>query len=359
MLRPLISYIIATYNHESYVREAIENAFAQTYSPLEIILSDDCSSDNTFEIAQKSFSNYRGPHSLRLNRNDRNLGIAGNINRLVEMSRGELIVVAAGDDVSLPRRTEVTFRAWDQSGRRATSIFSSYTIISKEGVVEGFGGLRGQSSGPQSFQQLGGSLSGFLSTKTPAVNGCTHAWSPRLFSFFGPLTADLEDLVLSFRSLAIGQLLYVPEPLVQYRRHGHNVSFLAERDDTGTFERRERRLLWVDEKSAAAYANMLNDIQTLFLRGFISAIERHQLAAIGDAIRKRYLLEKNLMETPVSRRIPVLARFALRENPWTAIRFFPRLFPLTMYRGLYLSRQKWRSMVRGRQSCLSTAPIVH
>lgn len=53
MEKPLISYVVTAYNIERFVREAVECAFAQTYSPLEIVLSDDCSSDRTFEIMKK------------------------------------------------------------------------------------------------------------------------------------------------------------------------------------------------------------------------------------------------------------------------------------------------------------------
>src|ERR1044071_1034570 len=141
--RPLISFILGCYNQEEFVREALENAFAQTYSPLEIVVSDDCSTDRTFDIVQQMAREYKGPHTIRLNRNATNLGIGGNVNRAIELCHGELALVAAGDDVSVPTRTEVTCQAWEQSGRRATSICSSYTTISREGIELGRGGFRG------------------------------------------------------------------------------------------------------------------------------------------------------------------------------------------------------------------------
>ena len=51
--RPLVTFALFAYNQEQYIREAIEGAFAQTYQPLEIILSDDCSTDRTFEIMRE------------------------------------------------------------------------------------------------------------------------------------------------------------------------------------------------------------------------------------------------------------------------------------------------------------------
>lgn len=55
---PLVSVCLIAYNQEKYVEKAIDSIFAQTYSPLEIILSDDCSTDNTLIII-KALLNYK------------------------------------------------------------------------------------------------------------------------------------------------------------------------------------------------------------------------------------------------------------------------------------------------------------
>ena len=64
--RPLICFGLLAYNQEPFIREAVEGALAQTYAPLEIILSDDCSTDRTFEIMQETVAAYRGPHKVVL-----------------------------------------------------------------------------------------------------------------------------------------------------------------------------------------------------------------------------------------------------------------------------------------------------
>jgi glycosyltransferase involved in cell wall biosynthesis len=51
--RSLVTFALFAYNQEKYIREAVEGALAQTYEPLEIILSDDCSSDRTFETMRE------------------------------------------------------------------------------------------------------------------------------------------------------------------------------------------------------------------------------------------------------------------------------------------------------------------
>ena len=109
--KPLLTFAVAAMNQERFIREAVEAAFAQTYSPLEIILSDDCSQDKTFEIMCEMAKAYRGPHRIVLNRNPRCRCIGGHINRIMEVSQGELILAAAGDDISLPQRAQEIGRA--------------------------------------------------------------------------------------------------------------------------------------------------------------------------------------------------------------------------------------------------------
>lgn len=108
--KPLISYVVTTFNIEEYVKDAVTCAFAQTYTPLEIILSDDCSTDRTFDIMKQMVDEYKGPHKVVLNRNETNLGITRHMNRAyLELANGEIIVAAHGDDVSKPERTALSW----------------------------------------------------------------------------------------------------------------------------------------------------------------------------------------------------------------------------------------------------------
>ena len=115
--RPLLTFAIAAFNQEQFIREAVEAALAQTYSPLEIILSDDCSEDGTFDVMRKLAGSYRGPDRVILNRNSTRRSIGGHLNRVVAIAKGELILAAAGDDISLPQRTQVVYEAWESSNR--------------------------------------------------------------------------------------------------------------------------------------------------------------------------------------------------------------------------------------------------
>ena len=214
--RPLITFMILGYNQEQYIGEAVTGAFSQTYSPLEIILSDDCSGDRTFEIMEEMAGRYGGEHRIRLNRNESNRGLGGHIDRLMELARGELIVVAAGDDISLPERVERTWQAYVDSGGKAKSIYSSLLVIDENGE-------RKETVGKPPYES-GHDIKAYLAAGT--VHGCSHAWHRRVFDIFGPMLPGTvcEDRVIPFRSLMLGEIRYIDEPLVLYRRHSQSIT---------------------------------------------------------------------------------------------------------------------------------------
>jgi len=130
---PLITFILFSYNQESFIRESVHAALKQTYSPLEIILSDDCSMDDTFTIMEEMAAAYRGPHKIVINQNQENLGIVPHLNKLfMEFAHGELVVLAAGDDVSYSFRTESLVEAWLKNGK-PSGVGSRYCEIDGKG----------------------------------------------------------------------------------------------------------------------------------------------------------------------------------------------------------------------------------
>ena len=131
--RPLITFVVMTHNQEAFVREALLSALGQTYSPLEILVSDDGSTDRTFEVMQEILQSYQGPHQIRVNRPPKNMGTCAHCNQVMELARGELVIIAAGDDISLPERTQIFYEAWENTGRKAGTIYSAYVPIDRDG----------------------------------------------------------------------------------------------------------------------------------------------------------------------------------------------------------------------------------
>ena len=342
LMKPLITFILFAYNQERFIREALESALAQTYSPLEIIVFDDFSTDNTFQIIQRIALEYHGRHILKVFRNSINLGIGGSVNNAIESSKGDLIVFAAGDDISLPNRTDILFEAWKESGRNAMGVFSSHIRVCENGKEYGIGGTRGYRGDMQRFRRLDGNLFSWLSTREPMVNGCAAAWSPIVFKYFGPLQSDMEDAVLCFRALAIGHLYYIDQPLVKWRRHRDNASFYA-REVIRSFEEREKRLRRVNTMTVAMYENIIDDIKILCEKGRISSSDADRLMTEATRVSKLYSLERDLMDKNFLPRLQILLNTSLRGNLRSALKYAPRALPVPIYRTLYMLRARMRS----------------
>ena len=218
---PLISFVLIAFKQECYIREAVRGALAQTYSPLEIILSDDCSPDRTFQIMQEEAALYTGPHEVRLLRDAENHGLAGHCNRAFGAARGEILVIAAGDDVSLPERTASLFKLYDDPS--VQSAFSNALIIDEEGKP-------GEPWFPVSWRADFNSYPLIVSrSHTPMVLGATNSIRKKVWQSFPELLQGVqqEDVVLALRARLLGKIAYAPECLVRYRQHGANLYSVA------------------------------------------------------------------------------------------------------------------------------------
>lgn len=99
MNEPLVSVPVITYNSAKYIIDGLESVKAQTYKNIELVISDDCSTDNTVEICQ----NWLEKNKDRFVRailitTEKNKGVAGNLNNAICNCRGEWLKPLSGDD---------------------------------------------------------------------------------------------------------------------------------------------------------------------------------------------------------------------------------------------------------------------
>lgn len=90
------------YNNGAYVAEAIESMLGQTFDDFELIVLDDCSTDHSQSVIE-SYTDNR----IIYHRNEKNIGLANNLNVGLNLARGEFIARMDGDDISLPERLQI------------------------------------------------------------------------------------------------------------------------------------------------------------------------------------------------------------------------------------------------------------
>ena len=200
MERPLVSFCLLFYNHREWFKAALDAAFAQTYRPLEIVISDDGSADGSAELIQNCVDTH-APSDVTVvfNRNPQNLGILGNWMKAASLSHGELLIMAGGDDISLPDRTEKIVLAWVADNKRAIAVsHAGYRI-----------------------DPTGRSLGAFPAPCVRTPLGAAMAWRRDCYSAFPskPIRPFcVEDVPFAKRALMLGgDELVLPDRLVQYR----------------------------------------------------------------------------------------------------------------------------------------------
>lgn len=201
--------VVFGHNQSHCIRESISSVLNQDFKGLEIILSDNASIDDTFEIMSEMSESYTGPHSIKLNKNKKNLGFIGHINQVFSLAQGQFIFYNPGDDISMPGRFQ---KIWSEYKRtNALLVHSDVTQISDLGEKIGDRSQQSHLDG-LTLEQCARSMSLCI--------GSTCGWDRDIEKIFGKIieTDTYDDLVFYFRAMLAGNRIgYVPEPLVYYR----------------------------------------------------------------------------------------------------------------------------------------------
>lgn len=130
--RRKVSVIVASYNYGRFLPDAIESVLHQTVLPDEILISDDCSTDNTWEIAEEYQRQY--PDLIRVNRNESNLGVVGHFNKAVRLTYGDYFCILGADNRLCSNYLESTSCALDQNAQVAVA-YTDFVIFGPRAAV--------------------------------------------------------------------------------------------------------------------------------------------------------------------------------------------------------------------------------
>ena len=209
---PQVSVIAPVYGHKPYLRAAIDSILALDYPNLEIIIQDDASPDDAFEVLERIVSAYSGPHKVKLGRNAENMSMA-TYNVLMERATSQYIVVAHDDDVQYPHRVRRQVDVMRQ--RRVSLVASSVRNIDPMGAPMGMSGPKFD-GGDVSVSDL--ARHGFCN-----MWGASLSWDRGVFDTFGPIdiegTARTSDWILPFRAALLKGAYFLDEALLDRRIH--------------------------------------------------------------------------------------------------------------------------------------------
>lgn len=124
-----VSIAMCTYNGERYLTEQLDSIVNQTYTNLEIVICDDCSSDGTWSILEEYAG--RDPR-IRLLRNEKNLGFIANFEKAMNLCHGEFIALADQDDVWFANKIDTL--VGEIGGH--SMVYSAVQLINESGEVQ-------------------------------------------------------------------------------------------------------------------------------------------------------------------------------------------------------------------------------
>lgn len=219
MKYPFVSVVICTYNQQNFIRETLDSVLAQTYPNIEIIISDDGSSDGTPDILREYGQRY--PDKIKPVFSSVNTGIPSNINRAMKQRTGEFTAWLDGDDLMLPTKIEKQVELL-LNHSEATGCYHDADVFDSE-TGRSLGRMSRLYNGSEELKQ--GRLQEWYkpryyflpSTIIARSDACPiHGFDVRLKHFSEGLF-----FVEVFRS---GVLLAIDEPLTKYRRHLRNLT---------------------------------------------------------------------------------------------------------------------------------------
>lgn len=110
MLQELISVVVVTFNAKKTVERTLDSIYNQTYQKIELIVSDDCSTDGTIDVIQEWIKGNEAEKRFQrviVKKNEQNVGISKNCNRACGYAKGKWIKIIAGDDILLDNCIEL------------------------------------------------------------------------------------------------------------------------------------------------------------------------------------------------------------------------------------------------------------
>ena len=149
--QPKVSIIMGIYNCESTLKESIESIINQTYNNWELIMCDDCSKDNTFEVAKIYADKY--PDKIKLIKNERNLTLGPTLNRCIELVEGKYIARQDGDDLSTNDRLQKQIDFLEKN-MKFDLVSSAMNVFDENGIY----GVRTLKAEPEEKDLMKGSV---------------------------------------------------------------------------------------------------------------------------------------------------------------------------------------------------------
>jgi glycosyltransferase involved in cell wall biosynthesis len=203
----LVSIIIPCYNSSKFISQTIESVLNQTHQNWEMIIVDDCSTDNSVRILTEYIKN---DERIKLIKLEKNSGPAIARNRATEEAKGRYIAFLDSDDVWLPKKLEIQLKF--MSKNKVSLCYSSYYLIDETGIETGLFITKEKSN----YDKL---------LKSNFIGNLTAIYDTEYLGKQYTNNVRRQDYALWLKILKrIDEANGILEPLAKYRIHNKSIS---------------------------------------------------------------------------------------------------------------------------------------
>ncbi len=235
MEKPLVSVILSTYNGARFLAEQIDSILHQTYRPLELIISDDASTDETPQVLKQ----YENNPVVQVYYQRENTGLTKNFAFGAGHAKGDLIAFADQDDIWLPNKIE----------RLVAARGGSHLVYSNSLLVDETGKSMNKKLSDLKKMYSGDDSRGYILYS--CVWGHGMLITRQLLEKSLPMPEDVHhDIWITYQAFLNGGIKYLDEVLTHYRQHRASTSqTLPRRDKISTrqsrYENFKKKLAWI------------------------------------------------------------------------------------------------------------------
>lgn len=213
-----IDVLLATYNGEKYLREQIDSILNQTYSNIRLVISDDCSKDNTRKIIKE----YEEKDDRVISYfHEKNLGYVKNFEFLLTKVENEIYMLSDQDDVWLPTKIEHTYNKMVETN--ADLVFTDLEVVDEN--------LKMMYPSFNDYMKLSRKIKKYkndyrLQYLYNCVSGCTLMSKKKFLDMILPIPTQskyaIHDTWIATAIANNGKVEYLDEKTILYRQHGNN-----------------------------------------------------------------------------------------------------------------------------------------
>jgi glycosyltransferase involved in cell wall biosynthesis len=230
----LVSIAMCTYNGEKFLSYQLDSILNQTYKNLEIIITDDCSRDNTVKIIKEYMQK---DNRIKFFQNKQNIGFIKNFEKAISLCNGNYIALADQDDIWKEKKIEIFITTIDK-----------HSLIYSDAIPIDYHNNKIHDSyiRPHNNLVYGKCNKAFLHTN--CVSGNTLMFKKELIQYILPIPTMISyhDIWIAFVASTYSSITFIAEEMIYYRRYEEQITHQKEIISNGFFNRTkilENRLL--------------------------------------------------------------------------------------------------------------------